>query len=44
MGLGDESQRGVLGFTVDHSIRAMVQEQIGVIAVWERKQMVVQCI
>lgn len=35
-------QRGILSFAVDHSIRATVKEQIGVSAVWERKQMVAQ--
>lgn len=43
MGLSGESQRGVLGRTVDHSIRVMAEEQTGVIAVRKRKQIAVGC-
>lgn len=36
-GLNDEGQRGILNGAMDRSIRVMVHEQIGVIAVWERQ-------
>ena len=35
--LNDQGQGGILNRAMDRSIRVMVHEQIGLIAVWERQ-------